>query len=84
MAAPPSDPLPYGYIVFHADRCAGCNKLTTELYSRTIDGARYCTTCLERGTGVSDLYKAGLGSFVSKEELERAKKNGFLEEIVLF
>lgn len=75
---PSANARPYGYIIFPVDRCAGCHKLTTELYSRTIDGARYCTTCLERGAGVQDLYNAGLDAFVSKQLAQLAEDNGFL------
>lgn len=77
MAAIPPEDVPYvGYIEFPVGECTNCKKKTSDLYSRTIDGSKYCLPCLKLGAGLRDLEAAGMGSWISEATKEEARKNG--------
>lgn len=66
-----------GVIYFPIEQCSACHVYTRELYSRTMEGKKYCLECINRGAGLEDLEKAGMNRFISKEERNAAKENGF-------
>ena len=67
------------YVVyFPVDNCQACKVSTSDLYSRTIDGKKYCIDCLNKGAGVDEYIGTSLEVMVGEELKELARKNGFL------
>lgn len=59
--------------------CEACGARTSQLHSRTADGAQYCLPCIKRGAGLGELLKDPvLRALVSQKEITVAKANGFL------
>ncbi len=67
------------FIYFPTENCQACNVATSELYSRTFNGKKYCTDCLKKGAGIEEYTGTLFEAVVSEELKERARKNGFLK-----
>lgn len=70
------------FIYFPTENCTACNVATSELYSRTINGKKYCIDCLKKGAGIEEYTGTIFEAVVSEELKERARKNGFLKASV--
>lgn len=76
--AQPIDQSSIMYIHFPTEHCQACDNLTSDLYSRTVMGKKYCIDCLNKGAGVDEYLNTSLEVYVGKELKELARKNGFI------